>query len=77
MNFAFYPKHEYACTNLAHCPHLGGAAIGSVVSFGPEKLPCGNRLIVTRRVRIAPPRFAIFERDSGRRGLSLTSDLWR
>ena len=36
MNFAFYPKHEYACTNLAHCPHLGGAAIGSVVSFANQ-----------------------------------------
>ena len=32
MKFLFYPKHEFACPQLSHCPHLGGAAIGSVVS---------------------------------------------
>lgn len=31
MNFCFYPNHEYACPQLRHCPHLGGAALGSVV----------------------------------------------
>ena len=53
-------------------------AYGFIGCWAPcEKLPCGNRLIVTRRIRIAPPRFAVFERDSGRRVLSLTSDLCR
>jgi transposase len=31
MNFCFYPKHEFACPQLMHCPHLGGAALGAVV----------------------------------------------
>ena len=31
MNFCFYPKHEFACPHVAHCPHLGGAALGAVV----------------------------------------------
>ena len=31
MSFVFYPNHEYACPNVMHCPHLGGAALGSVV----------------------------------------------
>lgn len=31
MSFVFYPKHEYGCANVMHCPHLGGAALGSVV----------------------------------------------
>ena len=32
MGFAFYPKHEHDCPNLSHCPHIGGAAIGRLVS---------------------------------------------
>jgi transposase len=31
MSFCFYPKHEYACPQLCHCPHLGGASLGAVV----------------------------------------------
>ncbi len=31
MSFAFYPKHDYACPNVGHCPHLGGASLGSLV----------------------------------------------
>lgn len=31
MGFPFYPKHEYGCEHVGHCPHLGGAALGSVV----------------------------------------------
>jgi transposase len=31
MSFCFYPKHEFACPQLQHCPHLGGAALGVVV----------------------------------------------
>jgi transposase len=31
VSFVFYPKHEYRCPNVMHCPHVGGAALGSVV----------------------------------------------
>lgn len=31
MQFCFYPRHEYACPHVGHCPHLGGAALGMVV----------------------------------------------
>lgn len=31
MKFCFYPNHEYACPQVCHCPHLGGASLGSVV----------------------------------------------
>ena len=31
MNFCFYPKHEFACPHVSHCPHLGDAALGTLV----------------------------------------------
>ena len=31
MGFCFYPKHEHGCPNVSHCPHLGGAALGTLV----------------------------------------------
>lgn len=31
MSFVFYPKHEYGCPQVDHCPHVGGAGLGSVV----------------------------------------------
>ena len=31
MQFCFCPKHEYACPQISHCPHLGGAALGTLV----------------------------------------------
>ena len=31
MHFPFYPKHEYGCPHVDHCPHLGSASLGSVV----------------------------------------------
>lgn len=33
MQFCFYPKHEHGCPHVSHCPHLGGAALGSLVSI--------------------------------------------
>jgi transposase len=36
MTFCFYPKHEYACPHVSHCPHLGGAALGSLVLAASE-----------------------------------------
>ena len=32
MSFLFYPKLEQSCPNVSHCPHLGGAAIGTLVA---------------------------------------------
>jgi hypothetical protein len=31
MHFVFYPKLEYGCSKVGHCPHVGGASIGSLV----------------------------------------------
>jgi hypothetical protein len=31
MHFVFYPKHEFGCLHVTHCPHLGGASLGSLV----------------------------------------------
>ena len=31
MEFCFYPKHEHGCPHVSHCPHLGGAAVGTLV----------------------------------------------
>ena len=38
--FCFYPDHEFACPNLKHCPHLGGAAIGTVVHIANTSDQC-------------------------------------
>jgi len=31
MDFCFYPNHEHGCPHVGHCPHLGGAALGTLV----------------------------------------------
>jgi transposase len=31
-----YFLHEYACPQLSHCPHLGGAALGTLVQMADE-----------------------------------------
>lgn len=31
MQFVFYPKHQFGCPHVSHCPHLGGAALGTLV----------------------------------------------
>jgi transposase len=36
MTFCFYPNHEYACPQVCHCPHLGGASLGAVVHLANE-----------------------------------------
>ena len=36
MPFCFYPRLEQSCPNVSHCPHLGGAAIGTVVRLANE-----------------------------------------
>jgi transposase len=36
MKFSFYPRHEYACPVVGHCPHLGGASLGTLVAAASE-----------------------------------------
>jgi hypothetical protein len=37
MDFVFYPKHEHRCPDVGHCPHLGGAALGTLVLAANEQ----------------------------------------
>ena len=37
MQFSFYPNHDYACPHIRHCPHLGGAALGTLVLAAEEQ----------------------------------------
>lgn len=36
MSFCFYPKHEHGCRHVGHCPHLGGASLGTLVLVANE-----------------------------------------
>ncbi len=36
MDFCFYPNHEHGCPHVGHCPHLGGAALGTLVLAAGE-----------------------------------------
>jgi transposase len=47
MPFSFYPKLEQSCPNVSHCPHLGGAAIGTVVQLANETLESRQYLFRT------------------------------
>jgi len=37
MDFCFYPQHEYACPHVGHCPHLGGAALSTLVDAASDQ----------------------------------------
>jgi len=37
MQFPFYPKHEYGCPHVGHCPHIGGASLGTLVHAAGEQ----------------------------------------
>lgn len=37
MEFSFYPNHEYSCPHVSHCPHLGGASLGTLVLAASEQ----------------------------------------
>ena len=37
MRFSFYPQHEHNCPHVSHCPHLGGAALGTLVLLANEQ----------------------------------------
>ena len=45
VSFPFYPTHEYRCPNVGHCPHLGGAALGSVFCAANENLEWTDALL--------------------------------
>jgi len=36
MSYQFYPRKDDPCPNVDHCPHVGGAAIASLVLIGNE-----------------------------------------
>lgn len=36
MDFCFYPGHEFGCPHVGHCPHLGGAALATLVDAASE-----------------------------------------
>jgi len=37
MSFSFDPRHEHKCPNVIDCPHLGGAALGTLVLMANEQ----------------------------------------
>ena len=37
MRFSFYPQYEHNCPHVSHCPHLGGAALGTLVLLANEQ----------------------------------------
>ena len=37
MGFSFYPNHEHKCPYVSHCPHLGGAALGTLLLLANEQ----------------------------------------
>ena len=45
MHFVFYPKHEYGCPHVDHCPHLGGASLGSLVHAADEQTEWTDSLL--------------------------------
>jgi transposase len=56
MSFVFYPTLEHSCPNVSHCPHLGGAAIGTVVLLAnqtQESLEYLHRTIDAERKTIS------------------------
>src|ERR1700756_5378454 len=44
MSFSFYPDHQFACPQLKHCPHLGGAALGTLVLLTNQSADSLDRL---------------------------------
>jgi transposase len=44
MSFSFYPNHQFACPQLKHCPHLGGAALGTLVLLANQSDDALDRL---------------------------------
>ncbi len=38
MHFVFYPNHEFGCPHVGHCPHLGGASLGTLVRGADQQI---------------------------------------
>lgn len=38
MQFVFYPHHEFGCPHIQCCPHLGGAALDTLVVAAEEEM---------------------------------------
>ena len=56
MNFCFYPKHEFACPHVNHCPHLGGAGLGTLVHLansGGDSLDYAHRQLDATRKSVS------------------------
>jgi transposase len=45
MHFVFYPKHEFGCREVDHCPHLGGASLGSLVDAADQQTDWTDSLL--------------------------------
>ena len=45
MQFVFYPKHEFGCQHVSHCPHLGGASLGWLVQAAEEQTEWTDSLL--------------------------------
>ena len=56
MQFSFYPNHPFGCEHVGHCPHLGNAALGTLVllaNTGSETTGRLYRIIDNERASIA------------------------
>jgi len=51
MHFVFYPKHEFGCRHVDHCPHLGGASLGWLVHAADEQSDWTDSLLDQQRGR--------------------------
>jgi transposase len=45
MHFAFYPNHQFGCPHVGHCPHLGGASLGTLVDAADEQIEWTESLL--------------------------------
>ena len=45
MHFVFYPTHEFRCAHVSHCPHLGGAALSTLVDAADEQTEWTDALL--------------------------------
>jgi len=45
MHFVFYPRHEFGCPHVGHCPHLGGASLGWLVQAADEQTEWTDSLL--------------------------------
>lgn len=50
MTYPIYPKHEFACPNVSHCPHLGGASVIAVAHIANRSEETRESLLHNIRV---------------------------